>query len=57
VGEKLQIGEDVTVVVLEVDLASGKVRLGIEAPRSVQVWRGELLPLLRPREDGEASQA
>ena len=39
--EKIQIGPDITVTVVEV---RGKyVRLGIEAPKNVQVVRSELL--------------
>ncbi|MGN1281063.1 MAG: carbon storage regulator [Succinivibrio sp.] len=37
VGEKIQLGSDITISVLEVK--SGKVRLGIEAPKSVLVTR------------------
>jgi len=39
-GQKLQIGDNVTITVLEVH---GRViRLGIEAPNDVRVLRGEL---------------
>lgn len=41
-GEKIIIGDQITITVLDVD--RGKVRLGIEAPRSVPVYRQELLP-------------
>jgi carbon storage regulator len=42
VGETLMIGEDVRIVVL--GLNSGRqVRIGIEAPRLVRVYRGEVL--------------
>lgn len=41
IGESIQIGPGVTVTLLEVD--RNKVRLGIEAPRSVPVARTELL--------------
>ncbi|MGN6379259.1 MAG: carbon storage regulator CsrA [Gaiellales bacterium] len=39
-GERIVIGENVTVAVLEV--TSAGVRLGIEAPRSVSVHRAEV---------------
>jgi carbon storage regulator len=39
-GEKIQISENITITVLEID--RGKIRLGIEAPRSVSVLRQEL---------------
>jgi carbon storage regulator len=39
-GEKIQISENITITVLEID--RGKIRLGIDAPRSVPVLRQEL---------------
>jgi carbon storage regulator len=40
VGEKLLIGNNIVVTVLE---SKGRqIRLGIEAPPSVSVWRGEI---------------
>lgn len=39
-GESLLIGEDVEVSVLSVD--AGRVRLAIQAPKSVQILRSEL---------------
>ena len=45
VGEKLRIGEDVLIEVLEV--SAGGVRLGIDAPRSVPVYREELWIAIR----------
>ncbi|MEV4422491.1 carbon storage regulator CsrA [Patulibacter sp. NPDC049589] len=44
-GEKLMIGEDVVISVVEV--AGGTVKLGIEAPRSVPVYREELWAAVR----------
>jgi len=40
-GEKVVIGDDVTITVIEV--RGDVVRVGIDAPRSVQVHRWELL--------------
>jgi carbon storage regulator len=40
-GEKLVIGDNVTITVVDID--RGKIRLGIEAPREVAVYRSELL--------------
>ena len=40
-GEKIRIGDSITVTVVEVD--RGKVRIGIEAPKDVRVMRDELL--------------
>ena len=42
IGEKLVIGDNVIVTVVEID--RGKIRLGIEAPREVPIYRSELLP-------------
>lgn len=42
-GEKIYIGDDICITVVDID--RGKIRLGIEAPRSVPVFRQELLPL------------
>ncbi|MDR1021556.1 MAG: carbon storage regulator CsrA [Synergistaceae bacterium] len=39
-GEALRIGEDIEVTIVEVK--GEMVRLGIDAPRSVPVWRKEL---------------
>jgi carbon storage regulator len=39
-GEALRIGEDVEVTVVEVK--GDMVRIGIQAPRDIQVWRREL---------------
>ena len=39
VGEAIQIGDDVTVYVTEVD--RGKVKIGIEAPRKTEIARTE----------------
>ena len=39
-GQKIKIGDDVTVVVLAV--SSGQIKIGIEAPRSVTVNRSEI---------------
>lgn len=41
-GEKIFIGDNICVTV--VDINRGKIRLGIEAPRDVPIYRQELLP-------------
>lgn len=41
-GERIRIGDDVTVLIAAVD--GNKVSVGIEAPRQVQIMREELLP-------------
>ena len=45
-GQKLQIGDNITVTVLEVH--GHVLRLGIEAPRDVRVLRAELQDWSRP---------
>lgn len=40
-GERIHIGDDICITVVAID--RGKVRLGIEAPRSIPVHRQELL--------------
>ena len=42
-GEKIYIGDNVCITVVDID--RGKIRLGIEAPRDVPIYRQELLPL------------
>ena len=39
-GERVLVGEDIEVVVLEVD--GGRVKLGFSAPRHVPIFRAEL---------------
>jgi carbon storage regulator len=50
-GESIVIGDDVVVTVREID--RGKVRLGIEAPREVPIFRSELLEKGQPHADGD----
>lgn len=50
VGEKLRIGDDVTVSVLGVK--GGQIRIGIDAPRHVKVNREEVFQ--RILQEGEA---
>jgi carbon storage regulator len=54
VGERLMIGDDVVVTVIEV--RSDGVRLGIEAPREIRVHRAEVLEAVR-RSNVEAVEA
>ena len=42
-GEKILIGDNIFTTVVAID--RGKIRLGIDAPREVPVYRQELLPL------------
>ena len=45
VGERLMIGDDIVITVIEV--RSDGVRLGIDAPRDVRVHRAEVLEAVR----------
>lgn len=40
-GEKIVINSNITITVIDID--RGKIRLGIEAPREIPVYRQELL--------------
>jgi len=52
--ETIMIGDDVEITV--VDIRGDKVRIGINAPRSVRVHRKEVYEAIQ-RENAEASQA
>ncbi len=42
-GEKICIGDNICITVVDID--RGKIRLGIDAPRDIPIFREELLPL------------
>ncbi len=46
VGEKIFINDNICITVVDID--RGKIRLGIEAPRSVPIFRKELLASPEP---------
>lgn len=48
--ETIHIGPDVVVTIVQVE--RGKVRLGIEAPKDVEILRGELVASTRERDSG-----
>jgi carbon storage regulator len=54
-GESIVIGNEVTVTVVEV--RPGQVRLGIEAPRSIEVHRKEVYEQVMAQNVAAASQA
>ncbi|HYV34092.1 MAG TPA: carbon storage regulator [Gemmataceae bacterium] len=41
-GEKIFINDNICITVVDID--RGKIRLGIDAPREVPIFRKELLP-------------
>ena len=45
-GERIMIGDRIVVTVVKLD--NGQVRLGIEAPREIAVFREEIAPRLHP---------
>jgi carbon storage regulator len=45
-GEKIVINDNICITVVDID--RGKIRLGIEAPRAVPIFRKELLPAETP---------
>ena len=54
-GESIVIGNEVTVTVVEV--RNGQVRLGIEAPRSIEVHRKEVYEQVMAQNVAAVSQA
>ena len=54
VGEKITIGDDVTIVVSRI--SGTRVALAIEAPRNMKVLRGELQPFARAPDGAEGKE-
>lgn len=56
VNEKIMIGDDITIMIVDVDARTGKVRVGIEAPKDVPVHREEVYHTLkRSAKDGRST--
>lgn len=55
VGERIVIGDDVVITVVEV--SGNRVRIGIEAPRSKQVLRAEIIETGRPEPVAQVAPA
>jgi carbon storage regulator len=53
-GERVMIGPDIVVTVVDID--RGKIRLGIEAPKDVLIFREEILPAEIPPTRADAPQ-
>ena len=53
VNEVILIGDDIRVTVVEIE--KHRVKIGIEAPRSVEVWRSELKEK-KEKENGEETK-
>lgn len=45
-GEKILIGDNITITV--VDIGQGWIRLGLEVPRDVPIYRQKFLPMRPP---------
>lgn len=54
-GDSLRIGEDIIVTVLEVN--GDRVKIGIDAPRSVPIMRSEVLDTQKSNQDADRSAA
>jgi carbon storage regulator len=56
-GEKIYVGDNICLTVVDID--RGKVRIGIECPKEIPIYRQELLPpdhpigRTKPPEGGE----
>jgi carbon storage regulator len=48
VRETIRIGDDITITIVKV--CGNNVRVSIEAPREVSIWRGELVDFRVPTE-------
>lgn len=46
--ERIYIGEEICITVADID--RGKIRLGIQAPKDIPIYREELLSLAKQRE-------
>ena len=42
IGEKIKIGEDITLVLIDIVTHRGQARIGIDAPKEVLILRGEV---------------
>lgn len=54
-GERIMLGPDITVEVMEI--AGNSVRIGIQAPRSVPVYREELWTTVKQENEAAANAA
>jgi carbon storage regulator len=51
--EKIKIGDDIEIVI--VDIGKNQVKIGIEAPKKIQILRGELIEKIK-NENKKANQ-
>lgn len=50
VDEKIMIGDDITIMVTDINPRTGKVRIGIEAPQDLPVHREEVYRAIKENE-------
>lgn len=55
IGQSIQIGSDITITVI--DVVGDKVKIGIEAPKTIPVHRQEIAELIAKREVTEPNPA
>lgn len=53
--ERVFIGSDITVTVVEIDMSRGRIRLGIDAPQGTAIFREEVLKRRTPPDPVEAA--
>ena len=41
-GEKIYIGDDICITIVDID--RGKIKVGLEAPRDIPIYRAEIKP-------------
>jgi carbon storage regulator len=50
-GEKINIGDDMTITVVQIE--KGRVRIGVEAPSEVSIWRQEIYDEIMEKRKGK----
>ena len=45
-GEKIYIGDDICITIVDID--RGKIKVGLEAPRDISIYRAEIKPEKQP---------
>jgi carbon storage regulator len=53
VGEKIRIGDDITIEILNNSTGGSQVRIGIEAPKDVAVHRQEVYEKIKKEKENE----
>ena len=51
--QKIMIGDNIEIMVTDVCLRTGKVRIGIEAPPGIPVHREEVYKAIKKKENGK----